>query len=165
MSRIVVIGAGIAGLASAGMLARDGHAVTLVEQGEALGGRAGTWRSKGFTFDTGPSWMLMREPYEQAFRMLGSRLEDELDLVRLDPAYRVLYEGEPEPLEVSSTRRARTRGAGSGGAGRARRGCCSSRSSRASPARSATGACGRRSATRPSSSAPSRARRRRCTTC
>ncbi len=101
MSRIVVIGAGIAGLASAGMLARDGHAVTLVEQGEALGGRAGTWRSKGFTFDTGPSWMLMREPYEQAFRMLGSRLEDELDLVRLDPAYRVLYEGEPEPLEVS----------------------------------------------------------------
>lgn len=101
MSRIVVIGGGIAGIASAGLLARDGHAVTLVEQGPTLGGRAGTWRSKGFLFDTGPSWMLMREPYEHAFRLLGSSLEAELDLVRLDPAYRVLFEGEAEQLEVS----------------------------------------------------------------
>src|SRR5690606_24120351 len=94
MSRIVVLGGRLAGIASAGLLARDGHRVTLVEQGEVLGGRAGTWRSDGFLFDTGPSWMLMREPYEHAFRKLGSRLEDELELVRLDPAYRVLYEGE-----------------------------------------------------------------------
>ncbi|SFS09730.1 phytoene desaturase [Agrococcus baldri] len=101
MSRIVVIGGGIAGIASAGLLARDGHQVTLVEQAEGLGGRAGSWRSEGFLFDTGPSWMLMREPYEHAFRMLGSSLEDELELVRLDPAYRVLYEGEAEALEVS----------------------------------------------------------------
>ncbi|GEK80030.1 phytoene desaturase family protein [Agrococcus baldri] len=101
MSRIVVVGGGIAGIASAGLLARDGHRVTLIEQAEALGGRAGTWRSGGFLFDTGPSWMLMREPYEHAFRMLGSSLDDELDIVRLDPAYRVLFEGEPEPMEIA----------------------------------------------------------------
>ncbi|MGY3127446.1 phytoene desaturase [Agrococcus sp. UYP33] len=101
MSRIVVIGGGIAGLASAGLLAHDGHDVTLVEQSDALGGRAGVWRSRGFTFDTGPSWMLMREPYEHAFRMLGSSLDAELDVVRLDPAYRVLFEGESEALEIS----------------------------------------------------------------
>ncbi|SDS04964.1 phytoene desaturase family protein [Agrococcus carbonis] len=101
MSRIVVIGGGIAGLASAGLLARDGHEVTLVEQRDELGGRAGVWRSEGFSFDTGPSWMLMREPYEHAFALLGSSLEAELDVVRLDPAYRVLFEGEPEPLVLS----------------------------------------------------------------
>jgi 1-hydroxy-2-isopentenylcarotenoid 3,4-desaturase len=101
MSRIVVVGGGIAGIASAGLLARDGHDVTLLERGAALGGRAGTWRSHGFTFDTGPSWMLMREPYEHAFRLLGSSLEAEVDVERLDPAYRVLFEGHREPFEVS----------------------------------------------------------------
>lgn len=101
MSRITVIGGGIAGIASAGLLARDGHEVTLIEQQEQLGGRAGTWRSEGFLFDTGPSWMLMREPYEHAFRMLGSTLDAEVDVVRLDPAYRVFYEGVQEPLEIS----------------------------------------------------------------
>ncbi|WAC67110.1 phytoene desaturase family protein [Agrococcus sp. SL85] len=101
MSRIVVIGGGIAGIASAGLLARDGHEVVLLEQSEELGGRAGVWREGGFTFDTGPSWMLMREPYEHAFRMLGSSLEAEVDVVRLDPAYRVLYEGREESLVVS----------------------------------------------------------------
>lgn len=100
MSRVVVVGGGVAGIVSAGLLARDGHAVTLVERSTALGGRAGTWRADGFTFDTGPSWMLMREPYEHAFRLLGSSLDRELDLVRLDPAYRVLLESE-EPLEIS----------------------------------------------------------------
>lgn len=100
MTRVVVIGGGIAGIVSAGLLARDGHDVTLVEQHDALGGRAGAWRERGFLFDTGPSWMLMREPYEHAFRMLGSSLDAELDVVRLDPGYRVLFEG-GSSLEVA----------------------------------------------------------------
>ena len=101
MSRIVVIGGGVAGLTTAGLLARDGHAVTLLEQRDELGGRVGTWRSKGFLFDTGPSWMLMREPYEHVFGMLGSSLAAEVDVVRLDPAYRVFFEDHEEPFEVS----------------------------------------------------------------
>ncbi|WP_405218848.1 phytoene desaturase family protein [Agrococcus sp. Ld7] len=101
MSRIVVIGGGVAGITSAGLLARDGHDVTLLERRQELGGRAGVWQADGFTFDTGPSWMLMREPYEHAFRMLGSTLERELTIERLDPAYRVVFEGEREPFEVS----------------------------------------------------------------
>lgn len=101
MSRVAVIGGGVAGIATAGLLARDGHEVELFEQSDELGGRAGQWRSHGFTFDTGPSWMLMREPYEHAFRLLGSSLAAELDVVRLDPAYRVLFEDDRVGLEVS----------------------------------------------------------------
>lgn len=101
MSRIAVVGGGVAGIATAGLLARDGHEVELFEQFDELGGRAGQWRSQGFAFDTGPSWMLMREPYEHVFRLLGSSLAEELEVVRLDPAYRVIFEDDRVGLEVS----------------------------------------------------------------
>ncbi|HET7414591.1 MAG TPA: FAD-dependent oxidoreductase, partial [Arthrobacter sp.] len=59
--QVVIIGAGVAGLASAALLSRAGHHVTVVEKNAADGGRAGSWESGGFRFDTGPSWYLMPE--------------------------------------------------------------------------------------------------------
>ncbi len=100
--RVVVIGGGIAGLATATLLAADGHSVTLFEARDELGGRAGLWERDGFRFDTGPSWYLMPEVFDHFFRLLGTSSERELDLVRLDPAYRVYTEGDPEPLEIRS---------------------------------------------------------------
>lgn len=100
--KIVVIGGGIAGLATATLLAEDGHAVTLFEARDELGGRAGSWERDGFRFDTGPSWYLMPEVFDHFFRLLGTSAEQELDLVRLDPAYRIYTEGDPEPLEIRS---------------------------------------------------------------
>lgn len=97
----VVIGGGIAGLASAALLARDGWSVDLLDRGDALGGRAGSWEADGFRFDTGPSWYLMPEVFERFFAELGTTAAEQLDLVRLDPAYRVLFEGHPEPLDVT----------------------------------------------------------------
>lgn len=91
--RAVVIGGGIAGLHASALLAREGYDVELVEQRASLGGRAGTWDVAGFRFDTGPSWYLMPEVFEHAFRLLGTDAASELDLVRLDPAYRVFFEG------------------------------------------------------------------------
>ncbi|MEO6115146.1 MAG: FAD-dependent oxidoreductase, partial [Pseudolysinimonas sp.] len=50
MTRAVVIGGGIAGLASAALLARDGYQVTLLEKNAEFGGRAGSWEHEGFRF-------------------------------------------------------------------------------------------------------------------
>jgi phytoene desaturase len=102
VSRVVIIGGGIGGLASAALLARDGHEVVLLEKNADLGGRAGSWERDGFRFDTGPSWYLMPEVFDHFYRLLGTSSEQQLDLVQLDPGYRVFAEGEKEPLDVSA---------------------------------------------------------------
>ncbi|WP_309135445.1 phytoene desaturase family protein [Cellulomonas sp.] len=91
--RVVVVGGGVGGLATAALLARGGAHVTLLERHERVGGRAGTWEVDGFRFDTGPSWWFMPEVIEHTFALLGRRLADDVDLMRLDPAYRLF----PEP--------------------------------------------------------------------
>lgn len=102
MSHIVIIGGGIAGLASAGLLAKEGHEVTLLEARDQVGGRAGNWERDGFRFDTGPSWYLMPEVFDHFYRLLGTTADEQLQLVTLDPGYRVYFEGEDAPLEVSA---------------------------------------------------------------
>ncbi len=66
--------------------------MTLLERHDEVGGRAGTLEVDGFRFDTGPSWYFMPEVFEHFFGLLGARVEDHLDLVPLDPAYRVFFE-------------------------------------------------------------------------
>ncbi|WP_382308861.1 phytoene desaturase family protein [Herbiconiux sp. UC225_62] len=100
----IVIGGGISGLASAALLAREGHSVTLLEKNERVGGRAGVWERDGFRFDTGPSWYLMPEVFDHFFRLLGTSAEEQLDLVKLDPGYRVYFEGEFSSIDVAASR-------------------------------------------------------------
>jgi phytoene desaturase len=97
----VVIGAGVSGLATAGLLAREGLDVTVLEAREDVGGRAATWSADGFRFDLGPSWYLMPEVFDHWFRLMGTTAAAELELVRLDPAYRVFYEHHA-PVDVHS---------------------------------------------------------------
>lgn len=105
---VLVIGGGIAGLATAALLAREGQDVTLVEGRDELGGRAGSWERDGFRFDTGPSWYLMPEVFERFFELLGTTAAAELDLAPLTPAYRVYAEptgdGPGERVDVVSGR-------------------------------------------------------------
>jgi 1-hydroxy-2-isopentenylcarotenoid 3,4-desaturase len=104
MSSVVIVGGGIGGLASAALLARAGHTVTLLEAHATLGGRAGNWEKNGFRFDTGPSWYLMPEVFDHFYRLLGTSAQEQLELVTLDPGYRVYFEGQTEPLDISATR-------------------------------------------------------------
>ncbi|WP_309248127.1 phytoene desaturase family protein [Rothia santali] len=95
----VVIGGGVAGLATAALLARDGYEVTLLERREELGGRAGTLRAEGFTWDAGPSWYLMPEAFDHFYELMGTSSAEQLELTTLDPAYRV-YSGERGAVDV-----------------------------------------------------------------
>jgi phytoene desaturase len=104
MTRAVVIGGGIAGLATAALLAREGMAVTLVEARNELGGRAGVWEKDGFRFDTGPSWYLMPEVFDHFFHLMGTSAAEQFPLERLDPGYRVFFEGHDEAVDVRSGR-------------------------------------------------------------
>lgn len=99
----IVIGAGVAGLASAALLGREGYRVTVVERLDTLGGRSGEEVVAGYRFDTGPSWYLMPDAFDHFFALFGKRTEDVLDLVDLTPAYRLFPEGR-DPIDVESGR-------------------------------------------------------------
>jgi phytoene desaturase len=91
MMDIIVIGAGLAGIAAAARLRRAGHRVTVFEKGPRPGGRTGFLQRDGFRFDTGPTLFLMPEVFAETYAALGERMEDHLDLVRLDPTYRAHF--------------------------------------------------------------------------
>lgn len=99
--KVVIIGAGIGGLATANLLARAGYDVHVYESSTIAGGRAGTLKKDGFTFDTGPSWYLMPEVFEHYFKLLGYSVSDLLDLKRLSPAYKVFFEHN-DPITITS---------------------------------------------------------------
>lgn len=96
----VVVGGGIAGLATAALLAKAGMKVTVLEAREKTGGRAYVWQKDGFKFDMGPSWYLMPEAFDQFFKLMGTSAEAELNLVQLDPAYQTRNEGHAEKLVI-----------------------------------------------------------------
>jgi len=88
----LVIGAGIGGIATAIRLAQNGFQVTVVEKCQRAGGRCNIIERDGHRFDTGPTLFLMPELYRQAFADIGERIEDHLDLVRIDPTYQIHFD-------------------------------------------------------------------------
>ncbi len=85
MARVVVIGAGLGGLATAARLAALGHAVTVCEQAAQVGGKLGVLERDGFAFDTGPSLLTLPAVYRDLFLATGAPLESTLPLVPVDP--------------------------------------------------------------------------------
>lgn len=97
--KVIIIGAGIGGLATAALLGKAGYDVTILEKNRIPGGRATQWKTKGFTFDMGPSWYLMPDVFENYFALFGKKPEDLFKLTRLDPHYRV-YFGKKDYVDI-----------------------------------------------------------------
>ncbi len=92
--KVIIIGAGFAGLSAAAFMAREGWQVTVLEKNATAGGRARQLVTNGFSFDMGPSWYWMPDVFERYFQQFGKRVEDYYTLQRLDPSYRVFWEEE-----------------------------------------------------------------------
>lgn len=90
--RIIIVGAGPGGLTSAMILAHRGFEVTVFEKEEEVGGRNAPIRLDGYTFDTGPTFLMMNYILKEMFEETGRKVEDYLDFVRLDPLYRLKFD-------------------------------------------------------------------------
>ncbi|MCU0391131.1 MAG: phytoene desaturase family protein [Thermoflexibacter sp.] len=97
--KVVVIGAGFAGISAATHLAHEGFEVTVLEKNEIAGGRARIFKAEGFVYDMGPSWYWMPDVFESYFQKFGKKPSDYYDLVRLSPSYRVVF-NENDYLDV-----------------------------------------------------------------
>jgi phytoene desaturase len=88
----LVIGAGLGGIATAARLARAGFNVKVLEKNEAAGGRCSQLIRDGHRFDTGATLLLMPEVFAETYTALDERMEDHLELRRIDPTYQLRFE-------------------------------------------------------------------------
>ncbi|HLO33619.1 MAG TPA: phytoene desaturase family protein [Anaerolineales bacterium] len=89
---VIVIGAGVGGIAAAIHLARRGVKVTVLEKNSHPGGRCDRFSREGHHFDAGPTLMVMPLLYEAEFSALGTSLHEMLDLQRVDPTYHLVFD-------------------------------------------------------------------------
>ena len=93
--KVVVIGAGFAGLSAATHMAHAGWEVHVLEKHNTAGGRARQLKRNGFVFDMGPSWYWMPDVFERYFGRFGKQVSDYYNLQRLNPSYRIYYDEQP----------------------------------------------------------------------
>lgn len=89
---ILIIGAGLGGIAAAAHLAQRGMHVTVLEKNNRPGGRCDRISRDGHHFDTGPTLFIMPHVYEDEFAALGASIRERLDLQRVDPTYHLVFD-------------------------------------------------------------------------
>lgn len=88
---IVIVGAGLGGLAAGLRLSHLGHRVTILEKTDQVGGRNRRIRVNDCHFDGGPTLVMMLDPFRKLFADVGERMEDHLELTLCDPGYRAFF--------------------------------------------------------------------------
>ena len=89
--KVVIVGAGPGGLATAMQLAHQDFEVTILERKEQVGGRTSSINANGFRFDCGPTFFLYPRVLAEIFDSVGRNLFEEVPMVRLDPQYRLTF--------------------------------------------------------------------------
>ena len=97
---VLIIGAGLGGLATALRMAVKGYQVTILEKNEQAGGRLNELKQDGFTFDMGPSFFSMSYEFDELFRSCG--IENPLQYQQLDPLYVVNFAGSSRQFKIST---------------------------------------------------------------
>jgi phytoene desaturase len=104
VSRVVVVGAGVGGLAAAARLAAAGHQVTVFERSDVVGGKLGRHTQEtavgAFRFDTGPSLLTLPQVFVDLFAATGAKPDEYLALRPLEPIVRHVF---PDPGGGPST--------------------------------------------------------------
>jgi phytoene desaturase len=91
MASVIIIGSGLGGLAAALRLRHMGHVVTIFEKQARPGGRTNVIEERGFRSDTGPTILLMKDSFEETYRAIGQDFNRRLQVIHLDPNYRIYY--------------------------------------------------------------------------
>jgi phytoene desaturase len=91
VANVIVIGAGMGGMACAARLASKGHSVKVLEHNETWGGKLGTAEYGEYKFDTGPSLLTLPAVYRDLFLKTGRALEDSIEIVDLETAFRYQF--------------------------------------------------------------------------
>lgn len=108
---IIIVGAGPGGLCAGMLLSHRGFKVSIFDKNNEVGGRNRAIRMDGFTFDTGPTFLLMKGVLDEMFELCGKRSEDYMDFVPLNPMYQLVYDdqkldvySEPEKMRAELDR-------------------------------------------------------------
>lgn len=91
MKSVIIIGAGMGGLAAALRLRHAGFEVTVVEKQSRPGGRSNVIEDCGFRVDTGPTILVMKSTFDETYRAIGQNIDERLEFTQLDPNYRIYF--------------------------------------------------------------------------
>jgi len=101
VKKVIIIGAGPGGLAAGMLLSSKGYQVTIYEKEKIVGGRNGFIRLGDYTFDIGPTFLMMNNVLENIFKKSDRNLSDYCDIIPLEPMYRLRYYGEKDLMASS----------------------------------------------------------------